>query len=116
MVSDRGTQFNNQFIRHLYELLGILPAFSSVYHLQTDRQTERINQILEDYLRMYVLHRQDDWVQWLLLAEFAYNNKKSSTTEHLPFYIWYSEHPNCKISPCKSITGESDYAHCWLDS
>lgn len=53
-VSDRGTQFNSQFLRQLYELLGITPSFSTAYHPQTDGQTERINQELEVYLRAYV--------------------------------------------------------------
>src|SRR5258708_444979 len=85
---------------------------SSAYHPQTDGQSERINQILEDYLRMYVSHRQDDWVQWIPLAEFAYNNRRSSTTELSPFEIWYSEHPNISVSIPKkeSVPAAKDMA------
>ena len=92
-VSDRGIQFNNQFIKRLYELLDIKPSFSTAFHPQTDGQTERTNQILENYLRAYVSHKQDNWVRLLPQAEFSYNNHTSSTTGHSPFSIWYGEHP-----------------------
>lgn len=92
-VSDRGTQFNNHFLKRLYELLGIHPSFSTAYHPQSDGQTERVNQILENYLRNYVSHRQDNWVELLPLAEWSYNNHASSTTGQSPFMLWYGEHP-----------------------
>src|ERR1700684_5036 len=59
-VSDRGIQFNNQFIKRLYELLNIKPSFSTAFHPQTDRSEEHTNQILENYLRAYVSHKQDN--------------------------------------------------------
>jgi hypothetical protein len=92
-VSDRGIQFNNQFIKRLYELLNIKPSFSTAFHPQTDGQSERTNQILENYLRAYVSHKQDNWVELLPQAEFSYNNHVSSTTSQTPFSIWYGEHP-----------------------
>lgn len=93
-ISDRGTQFNNQFLKRLYELLDIKPSFSTAYHPETDGQTERVNQILENYLRLYVSHRQDDWVKLLPQAEYSYNIHASNTTGQAPFYIWYGEHPS----------------------
>lgn len=93
-ISDRGTQFNNHFLKRLYELLDIKPSFSSAYHPETDGQTERVNQILENYLRNFVSHRQDDWVELLSQAEFSYNNHVSSTTGQSPFYLWYGEDPH----------------------
>jgi hypothetical protein len=92
-VSDRGVQFNNHFMKRLYELLDIHPSFSTAYHPESDGQTERVNQILENYLRHFVSHRQDDWVALLSVAEFSYNNHASSTTMQSPFSIWYGEHP-----------------------
>ena len=41
---------------------------------QTDRQTERYNQTLEQYLHAYIVYQQDDWKKWLLITEFAYNS------------------------------------------
>jgi len=58
----------------LYCLLGIKVAASTAYHPQTDGQTEHVNQKLEQYLRVSVNERQDNWDKWLPMAEFAYNN------------------------------------------
>jgi transposase InsO family protein len=61
VVSDRGPQFVAAFMRELYKLLGIKLATSTAYHLQTDGQTEHVNQELEGYLRIFTSRRQDDW-------------------------------------------------------
>ena len=50
------------------------------YHPQADGQTERVNQTLEQYLRIHCNYQQDDWSNWLPVAEFAYNNTESSAT------------------------------------
>ena len=97
VVSDRGTQFASEFMRHFFELLGIKPYFSTAYHPQSDGQTERANQIVENYLRLYVSHRQDNWVELLPMAEFAYNNSKNESTGYSPFFIWYGLHPQFTI-------------------
>jgi hypothetical protein len=57
---------------------------STAFHPQTDGQTERMNASTEQYLRVFVNHQQDDWVQWLPLAEFAANNGISETTKCTP--------------------------------
>ena len=59
------------------------------FHPQIDRQTEHINQELEQYLRFFVEHRQKDWLEWLASAEFAVNNKPHTTTKVLPFMVNY---------------------------
>ena len=63
------------------------------YHPQTDGQTERINQKLEQYLRVFINHRQEQWPDWLGTAEFAYNNKVHTTTKILPFKANYGQDP-----------------------
>jgi transposase InsO family protein len=55
IVSDRGTQFTSRFWERLHETLDTQLCFSSAYHSQTDGQTERVNQILEDMLRACAL-------------------------------------------------------------
>ncbi len=92
-VSDRGAQFNSAFMRSLYERLGIKPKFSTAFHPQTDGQTERLNSTLEQYLRNYVSHRQDNWSTLLDVAEFAYNNKRSTSTGLSPFESNYGYNP-----------------------
>ena len=67
---------------------------STAYHPQTDGQTERVNQELEQYLRMYINHHQDDWVDWISMAEFAHNNRTHSATGTSPFYVTSGFHPN----------------------
>ena len=87
VVSDRGPQFVAAFMKELYHLLGIELASSTAYHPQTDGQTERVNQELEQYLRTFVGERQDDWYTLLPLAEFSYNNHVHSSTQQTPFLL-----------------------------
>ncbi|MBW0593599.1 hypothetical protein O181_133314, partial [Austropuccinia psidii MF-1] len=73
--------------------LKILRDLSTAYHPETGGQTERVNQILEQYLWMYFSYHQDDWNTWLPLAEFAYNNSDHSSTKQLPFCTFYVRVP-----------------------
>jgi len=89
IISDRGPQFAAGLMRKLNEMLGIKSKLSTVFHPQTDRQTERVNQELEQYLRIFINHRQEQWPEWLGTAEFAYNNKAHSSTRTSPFKANY---------------------------
>jgi len=80
-------------MKELNNLLGIQTKLSMAYHLQTDGQTERVNQELEQYLRVFIDHRQEQWLDWLGTAEFTYNNKIHATTKISPFKINYSQDP-----------------------
>ena len=72
-------------MRELNELLGIKTKLLIAFHPQTDGQTERMNQELEQYLCMFIDHCQEQWPDWLGMAEFAYNNKVYTGTKVLPF-------------------------------
>ena len=85
IISDRGPQFTAGIIKELNCMLGIETKLSTVFHPQTDGQTERMNQELEQYLRMFINHRQEQWPEWLGTAEFAYNNKVHAGTKVSPF-------------------------------
>jgi hypothetical protein len=98
IVSDRGTQFVSKFSRRLLELLDVKGNRSTAYHPESDGQTERVNQTLEQYLRIYCDFHQDDWSQLLPLAEFAYNNAKNSSTQMSPFYANYGYHPRASLT------------------
>jgi len=74
-------------------MLGIQSKLLMAFHPQTDGQTERVNQKLEQYLRMFINHRQEQWPEWLGTAEFAYNNKAHSSTQTLPFKANYGQDP-----------------------
>jgi len=93
IISDRGVQFAAGMMKELNNLLGIQTKLSTAYHPQTDGQMERINQKLEQYLRVFIDHRQEQWPDWLGTAEFAYNNKIHTTTKILPFKANYGQDP-----------------------
>jgi hypothetical protein len=81
ITSDRGPQFAAVFWKRICERLGINRRLSTAFHPQTDGQTERMNASMEQYLRIYTSHQQDDWVKWLPLAELAANNTTSEATK-----------------------------------
>jgi len=89
VVLDRGPQFAAELTKELNRMLGIETRLSTAFHPQTDRQTERMNQELEQYLRFFVDHRQKDWPEWLASAEFAVNNKAYIATKVSPFMANY---------------------------
>ena len=73
-TSDRKLLFTLYFWLHFCYYFRIHLGYSTTFYLQTDGQTECQNQMLEQYLRSYINYQQDNWVYWLLLAEYAYNN------------------------------------------
>jgi transposase InsO family protein len=85
IVFDRGAQFVARFWDRLQESLGTKLVRSSAYHPQTDGQTERVNQILEDMLRACAIDYGKNWGKCLSLAEFAYNNSYKSSLKMAPF-------------------------------
>jgi len=80
-------------MKELNNLLGIQTKLLTAYHSQTDGQTERINQELEQYLRVFIDHRQEQWPDWLGTAEFVYNNKIHVATKISPFKANYGQDP-----------------------
>ena len=98
-ISDRDPRFTSAFTKDLFEQLGIKPQFSTAYHPQTDGQTERVNPVIEQYLRLFTSYRQDDWVEYLPMAEFAYNNSKHSSTGVSPFYANLGYNPTFTTVP-----------------
>jgi len=83
----------------VYQLLGIKAAKATAYHLQADGQTEQVNQELEQYLRLFVGERQDDWADLLPMAEFQYNNHIHSSTQQTPFFLDSGQHPWMGFEP-----------------
>jgi hypothetical protein len=89
IVSDRGTQFTLMFWERLHESLDTQLRFSSADHPQTDGQTERVNQILEDMLRACALQYGRSWDKSLSYAEFSYNNSYQESLKMAPFEMLY---------------------------
>lgn len=103
IVSDRGTVFTSEYWGTLCYYLAIKRRFSTAFHPQTDGQTERVNQVLECYLRCYVNYFQDNWVKLLPSAEFACNNAMHAVTKRSPFEMVYQFKPTMRIN----IAGDS---------
>ena len=89
MVSDRRPQFAAELTKELNRMLGIEMRLSMAFYPQTDGQTEQMNQELEQYLQFFVDHRQKNWPEWLVSAEFAVNNKVHSATKMSSFIVNY---------------------------
>jgi len=80
-------------MKELNQMLVIDTKLSTAFHPQTDGQTERMNQELEQYLRMFIDHRQEQWPEWLGTAEFAYNNKVHIGTKVSSFQANHGQNP-----------------------
>jgi hypothetical protein len=74
-------------MRDLCKRVGIQLKLSSAFHPQTDGQTERMNRDLQQYLRLFTAEKQDEWVDWLPIAQFSYNTKKQASTQKSPFEV-----------------------------
>lgn len=111
IISDRGPVFRSKFWISLLSKLKVTSKLSSAFHPETDGQTERVNQCLEQYLRCYINYSQDDWVTYLPIAEFSYNNSMSTSTKQSPFYANYGFHPRMEynIEPESSVPAVSSH-------
>ena len=87
IVSDRGTQFTSRFWKKLHEALGTKLSFSTTYHPQTEGQTKRVNQNLEDMLCASVLSYGAKWEDRLPFAEFSYNNSYQASLKMAPVAV-----------------------------
>ena len=101
IILDKGPQSAARLMRELNRILEIESEMSMVFHPQTNRQMERVNQELEQYLRMFIDHRQEQWPDWLGIAEFVYNNKIYSSTKMLPFKANYGQDPRIEFKARK---------------
>lgn len=93
ITSDRDKLFIHGFWHDLCRLLRIEQRLSSAYHPQTDGSSEVVNQMIEQYIRIYGNYAQNDWSKWLPLCEFTYNNSVNASTKVTPFWACYSYHP-----------------------
>jgi RNase H-like domain found in reverse transcriptase/Reverse transcriptase (RNA-dependent DNA polymerase)/Integrase zinc binding domain/Chromo (CHRromatin Organisation MOdifier) domain/Retrotransposon gag protein len=106
IITDRDKLFTSKYWTSLMAQWGVNHKLSTAYHPQTDGQTERMNQTLEQYLRSYVNHAQDNWVALLPTAEFAVNSATASTTGVTPFYANKGYQPvmHRKLRPTSAVS------------
>ena len=99
VISNHRTVFISSFSDALGKLLGTKLSPSTAYHPQTDGQTKHTNQEVEQFLHLFVNHQQDDWSEWLPLAEFSYNNHTHAATCRTPFELDAGQHPHLGTEP-----------------
>ena len=92
IILDRGVQYLAKLFQEWCKILGIESTMSIVYHPQTDRQMEHVNQALEQYLRYYVNYNLSNWLDLLPSAEFTYNNQVHEGIKESPFYLEHSRY------------------------
>jgi len=97
IFSDRGAVFAARVTKALYKQLGINIGLTTAYHPAVNGQVERKNQDIEQFLRMFVKQRQDNWADLLPIAEFVLNSRKTSATDHTPFELNYGYTPDFTI-------------------
>jgi len=110
-------KFAGEFWESLCKKLGIKRKMSTVYHPQSDGQTERVNQVLGGYLLIFVNYDLDDWYHLLPLAEFAYNNSVTNAHNMTPFFSNYGYHPQTEWLKEREARnpGATLYAH-WMQT
>jgi Chromo (CHRromatin Organisation MOdifier) domain len=111
IISDRDPRFTAQLAKELCRLLDIKQNISTVYHPQTDGQSERSNQWLEQYVQIYTNYQQMDWATWLLLAQYVHNSWTSSTTKKTPFELLMGYTPRLHVSTSLSHMPEAASRH-----
>lgn len=107
IISDRDKIFTSHFWRDLHRALGIKLNYSTAYHPQTDGQSERVNQCLEQYLRCAVQDNPKQWKKWLGLAEFWYNSSFHTALGCSPFKALYKTEPNFGGMPNITVSTDS---------
>lgn len=91
IISDRDAKFTSKFWTSLFQAIGTQLCFSTAYHPQTDGQTERVNQVIEDILRAYCSREPTKWIQFLPLVEFSYNSSYQQSIGMTPFCALYGQ-------------------------
>ena len=97
ITSNRGTEFTFKFFKALATVLDMKLYFLVSYYLEADRQTERTNQTLEQYLQIYYNYQQSDQTRLLSLVEFTYNNNLFSTMDMLLFFVNKGYYPSLQV-------------------
>ncbi|KAK9399666.1 PEG10: Retrotransposon-derived protein PEG10 [Crotalus adamanteus] len=104
VMSDRGAQFTARFWQELMQALDVKICLLSAHHPQTDGGTEKVIGILEQYLCCYVNQQQNNWVDYLAVAEFAFNNSQHTSTQMTPFLANVGYHPRFfPLSPLDAL-------------
>jgi hypothetical protein len=104
IISDRDRIFTSKFWQEIFSALQVKLNFSTAYHLESDGQTERVNQCLEQYLRSMAFQEPKKWAEWLPVAEWWYNSSYHSSLKTTPFDALYGYPPQIQTIalPCNT--------------
>jgi hypothetical protein len=97
-VYDRDSKFTSDFWKGLFKGFGTNLNFSTTYHPQSDGQTERVNRVIEDMIKMYVMDKPSKWEDYLNLVEFSCNNGYQSSLNMIPLEALYGRKCNIPVS------------------
>jgi hypothetical protein len=98
IVSDIDPKFTSKFWKGLFKGFRTNMNFSTTYHPKSDGKTERVNQVTEDMLRMYVMDKPSKWEYYLHLVEFYYKNGYQASLKMSPFETLYGRKCNTPVS------------------
>jgi hypothetical protein len=87
IISDRDPRFTSSFFRELCRVVGTVQNLSTAYRPQTDGQSEPTNQRLEQYIRIFTIFEQTNWVDLLALAQYTLNSWPNATTKKAPYEL-----------------------------
>uniref|UniRef100_A0A0W0G0B7 Reverse transcriptase-rnase h-integrase n=1 Tax=Moniliophthora roreri TaxID=221103 RepID=A0A0W0G0B7_MONRR len=104
IISNRDPRFAAEVFQEMGKQLSIKHSMSMAFHLQTDGETERVNQEVEVYLRAFCSKEQTQWKEYLPLAEFAHNNRTHSVLKKSPFFMMMGYHPRLLPTVFKKTT------------
>ena len=120
IVLDRSPQFASQVMMDLCKRLGITPKLSTAHHPQTDGQTEVMNQEVQQYLRLFCAEEQEQWSDWLGLAQFTINNRQHSATKFSPFQLTRTYTPHMgtesRVAKAPAVEEFTDHLSCAYDN
>ena len=98
IVLNRDTKFTGNLWKSLFKGLGTQLNSSTAYHLQMNWKFERVNHVLEDMIRIYVMDKPSEWEDYIHLVDFSYNNNFQVSVGMSPFEILYGHKCNTPIS------------------
>jgi transposase InsO family protein len=115
VISDRDLRFTSKFTTELCKILKIDQNLSTAYHPQMDGQSERANQQVEQYLRIYSNDEKNDWAELLPMAQYTHNAWKNESIQATPFEVLIGNTPTIQVEEKDLAVPEIARRKDWLE-